>query len=91
MARSLLVGAEIACPTNAGTATSFIPGAATVVRLVNTHADAQKVTILEEQSGNGIGSMTMPSGSVEYVEKRSNYVIFAADAAVLGTRVGFTG
>lgn len=89
MARSLLVGAEIACPTNAGTATSF--GAATVVRLVNTHADAQKVTILEEQSGNGIGSMTMPSGSVEYVEKRSNYVIFAADAAVLGTRVGFTG
>ena len=34
MSRSLLVGAEIACPTTAGAATSF--GAATVVRLVNT-------------------------------------------------------
>jgi len=89
MARSLLVGAEIACPTSAGAATSF--GAATVVRLVNTDTDAHKVTILEEQSGNGIGSMTMPAGTVEYVEKRAGYVIFAANAAVLGTRVGFTG
>ena len=89
MARSLLVGAEIACPTSAGAATSF--GAATVVRLVNTDTDAHKVTILEEQSGNGIGSMTLPPNSVEYVEKRSSYVIFAANANVLGTKVGFTG
>jgi len=89
MARSLLVGAEIACPTNAGAATSF--GAATVVRLVNTDTDAHKITILEEQSGSGIGSMTLPPNSVEYVEKRSSYVIFAADASVLGTKVGFTG
>ena len=89
MARSLLVGAEIACPTSAGAATSF--GAATVVRLVNTDSSAHKITILEEQSGNGIGSMTLPGGSVEYVEKRSSYVIFSANAEVLGTRVGFTG
>tara|TARA_A100001201_G_C3986933_1_gene170398 strand:- start:321 stop:590 length:270 start_codon:yes stop_codon:yes gene_type:complete len=89
MARSLLVGAEIACPTTAGAATSF--GAATVVRLVNTDSSAHKITILEEQSGSGIGSMTLPPNSVEYVEKRSSYVIFAADASVLGTKVGFTG
>ena len=90
MTRSLLVGAEIACPINAGAATSF--GAATVVRLVNTDStDAHKITILEEQSGSGIGSMTLPPNSVEYVEKRSSYVIFAADASVLGTKVGFTG
>ena len=89
MARSLLVGAEIACPTNAGAATSF--GAATVVRLVNTDSSSHKITILEEQSGSGIGSMTLPPNSVEYVEKRSSYVIFAADASVLGTKVGFTG
>ena len=43
MARSLLVGAEIACPTNAGAATSF--GAATVVRLVNTGTTPHKKTI----------------------------------------------
>ena len=54
MGRSLLVGAEIPCPTTAGIATSF--GAATVVRLVNTTGNAHKITILEEQSGNGIGS-----------------------------------
>ena len=88
MARTLLVGAEIACPTNAGTATSFTQ--ATVVRLVNTHTDAHKVTLLEEQSGAGIGSMTMPSGSVEYLEKKPNQVIFAANAGVLGTNVGYT-
>ena len=89
MARSLLVGAEIPCPTSAGVATSF--DGATVVRLVNTTNAAHKITVLEEQGGNGIGSMTMPAGSVEYVEKRAGYVIFAANAGVLGTRVGFTG
>jgi hypothetical protein len=89
MARSLLVGAEIACPITAGAATSF--GGATVVRLVNTTGAAHKVTVLETQSGIGIGSMTMPAGTVEYIEKRASYVIFAADAGVLGTRVGFTG
>ena len=31
------------------------------------------------------------SSSVEFVEKRAGYVIFAANAGVLGTRVGFTG
>ena len=58
MARTLLVGAEIACPTSAGAATSFTQ--ATVVRLVNNTGNAHKVTLLEEQSGAGIGSMTMP-------------------------------
>ena len=89
MARTLLVGAEIACPTSVGTATSF--GGATVVRLVNTDTQARKVTLLEEQSGAGIGSMTMPAGSVEYLEKKSTEVVLAADAKVLGTKVGYTG
>ena len=88
MARTLLVGAEIACPTTVGAATSF--GGAQVVRLVNTDGSAQKVTVLEEQSGAGIGSMTMPAGSVEYLEKKPNQVIFAANAGVLGANVGYT-
>lgn len=88
MARTLLVGAEAACPTTVGTATSF--GGAQVVRLVNTDGSAQKVTILEEQSGAGIGSMTMPAGTVEYLEKKSTDVVLAASANVLGTKVGYT-
>jgi hypothetical protein len=89
MARTLLVGAEIACPTSVGAATSF--SEATVVRLVNTHAtDAFKVTLLETQSGTGIGSMTLPAGNVEYLEKRPSQVILAANAAVLGAKVGYT-
>ena len=88
MARTLLVGAEIACPTTAGAATSF--SQATVVRLVNTDSSAHKVTLLEEQSGAGIGSMTLPAGRVEYLEKKSSQVIFAANAGVLGANVGYT-
>ena len=67
MARTLLVGAEIACPTTAGAATSF--SEATVVRLVNTHTSAHLVTVLETQSGTGVGSMTIPPNGVEYLEK----------------------
>tara|TARA_Y100000356_G_C11093618_1_gene200581 strand:+ start:288 stop:557 length:270 start_codon:yes stop_codon:yes gene_type:complete len=88
MARTLLVGAEIACPTTVGAATSF--GGAQVVRLVNTDSSAHKVTVLEEQSGAGIGSMTMPAGTVEYLEKKSTDVVLAASGNVLGTKVGYT-
>ena len=88
MARTLLVGGEIACPVSAGAATSFTQ--ATVVRLVNTDSSAHKVTLLEEQSGAGIGSMTMPPNTVEYLEKKPTQVIFAANAAVLGANVGYT-
>ena len=88
MARTLLVGAEIACPTSAGAATSFTQ--ATVVRLVNNTGNAHKVTLLEEQSGAGIGSMTLPAGNVEYLEKRPSQVLFAANAGVLASKVGYT-
>ena len=88
MARTLLVGAEIACPTTVGTATSF--SEATVVRLVNTDSSAHLVTLLEEQSGAGIGSMTLPAGAVEFLEKKPAQVVLAANAAVKGAKVGFT-
>ena len=89
MARTLLVGAEIACPTTVGTATSF--SEATVVRLVNTDSSAHLVTLLEGQSGAGIGSMTLPAGAVEFLEKKPAQVLLAANAAVKGAKVGFTG
>ena len=97
MSRTLLKGAEAALPTTTGTAVSFIgagsgPNGATVFRLVNTHAsDAHKVTLVESASGTVIGSFTMPAGTVEFLEKNPNQYVFAANADVLGSQVGFTG
>ena len=88
MARTLLVGPEDGCQTSAGAATSFT--GASVVRLINTNAAAQKVTVLEAQSGAGVGSMTIAPNGVEFLEKKPHQVIFAASADVLGTQVGYT-
>jgi|TARA_A100001011_G_C14299655_1_gene840158 hypothetical protein len=88
MARTLCKGAEAACPTTTGTATSF--SEATVVRLVNTHSGNHLVTVVETQSGTVIGSFTMPTGAVEYLEKNPTQCVFAANAGVLGSKVGFT-
>lgn len=87
MARTLLLGAELACPTTVGTATSFAQ--ATVVRLVNTDTSAHLVTLLDS-SFQGIGSMTMPAGTVEYLEKNHSDLVLAANAAIKGSKVGFT-
>lgn len=87
MARSLVLGPQTNCPTTVGTASSF--SAATVVRLFNSNAAAQLITVLDENF-QGIGSMTLPSKSVEYVEKKHKDLILAASADVKGTKVGFT-
>tara|TARA_B100001113_G_scaffold318237_1_gene286134 strand:- start:1485 stop:1757 length:273 start_codon:yes stop_codon:yes gene_type:complete len=86
--RTLPKGAEAACPTTTGTASTF--GNATVVRLINNGGTARLVTVVEEQSGTVVGSFTMAGNTVEYVEKDPTYAIFAANAAVLGAKVGFT-
>ena len=88
MARTLCKGAEAACPTTTGTATSF--SQATVVHLVNTHSGNHLVTVVETRSGDVIGSFTLPTGSVEYLEKNPTQCVFAANAGVLGSKVGFT-
>jgi len=88
MARTLLKGAEAALPTTTGTATSF--SQASAVRLVNDSNQAHLVTVVETQSGSVVGSMTLPGNSVEIIEKQYSHCVFAADAAVLGAKVGFT-
>ena len=88
MARTLLVGAEIACPTTAGAATSFT--GASVVRLININSAIQKITGLETQSGVGFVSMNIAPNGVEFLEKKPAQVVFAASADVLGTQVGYT-
>ena len=84
-----ILGAQAALPTTTGTATSF--SEAPLVRLYNSHAsDAFLVSVVETRSGDAVGSFTMPAGSVEYLRKNYTECIFAADAAILGAKVGFT-
>ena len=84
MARSLVLGPQTNCPTSVGTASSF---SATVVRLYNSNAAAQLITILDENY-QGIGSMTMPTGTVEYIEKKHKDMILAGSSDVKATKVG---
>ena len=88
MSRTLIKGAEAACATATGSASTF--GSATVVRLVNTDTDAHLVTLVEAANGTVVGSFTMPGASVEFLEKVSTYAIFAANAGVKGASAGFT-
>ena len=88
MSRTLILGAEAACPTTTGTATSF--SEASAVRLVNTDSSAHVVSVVETQSGTGIGSFTLPASAVETLEKKYTHCVFAANAGVKGAKVGFT-
>ena len=88
MSRTLVLGAEIACPTTTGTATSFTQASA--VRLVNTDSSAHLVTVVETQSGTVKGSFTLPSSAVETLEKQYTHCVFAANAGVKGAKVGLT-
>ena len=83
-----VLGAEAALPTTTGTATSF--SEASVVRLVNTDSSAHVVSVVETRSGTGIGSFTMPATSVEFLEKEYSQCVFASNASVKGSKVGFT-
>jgi uncharacterized cupredoxin-like copper-binding protein len=79
---------ELNLPISTGAATSF--SSATVVRLVNTDTSAHIVTIVETQSGTGVGSLTMPPNSVEQIVKVASHCVYADSALVRGTKVGFT-
>jgi hypothetical protein len=88
-ARIKVLGEQSALPTTTGTASSF--GSATVVRLVNTSTSADYlVTVVEEQNGSVVGSFTIMRSQSELLEKLPSHCVYAANAAVLGARVGFT-
>ena len=90
MARTLLKADELDLPTTAGTGVSFTE--ATLVRLVNTTAsDNIVVTVQETRGGTGVGTFTMPGGTVEYLEKAPAHTVFASAAGLRGAKVGFTG
>ena len=89
MSRLLIKGAEAALPTGSGSASTF--DNATVVRLVNTATGADHlVTIVETQGGTTVGSFTLMRTESVLVEKQSSHFIFAANAAVKGSKVGYT-
>ena len=90
MTRILVKGAEAALPTSAGAGTSF--SEATLVRVVNTAAVGTNhlVTLQETRGGTTVGSFTVLGGTAVEVEKDPTWVMFAANAAVLGAKVGFT-
>tara|TARA_B000000557_G_scaffold255873_1_gene247464 strand:- start:694 stop:966 length:273 start_codon:yes stop_codon:yes gene_type:complete len=89
MARLLIKGTQAACPTGTGTASTF--GSATLVRLVNTAAGADHlVTVVEAANGAVVGTFTLMRSTSEVIEKQSSHAIFAANAAVLGAKVGYT-
>ena len=82
-------GSQAACGTNAAGASTF--GSATVVRLCNNGGTARLITVIDEVGGSTtIGTFTMPGNTVEFVEKKSTEAIYAADASVLGAKVGYT-
>mgnify|MGYP001412814436 CR=1 FL=1 len=86
---TLIKGAQAACGTDAAGASTF--GSATVVRLCNNSSTARLVTVIDEVGGSTtIGTFTMPGNTVEFVEKKSTYAIFAADGTVLGSKAGNT-
>ena len=86
---TLVKGIEAPCGINAANASTF--GSATAVRLVNNSATARLVTIIDEVGGSTtIGSFTLPGNTVEVVEKKPTEAIFAANAAILGAKVGYT-
>ena len=87
MAKASIFGTEIAIPTAAGSATSF--GEATVVRVVNVSGSSATVCVatVVGQTGRFI---TIPTGTVQYVEKKHTEVLYAT-GTVRGARVGYTG
>ena len=81
--------AQAACGTDAAGASTF--SSATVVRLINTTSTARVVTVVDSVGGSTtIGSFTLLGNTVEFVEKKSTEAIYAADASVLGAKVGYT-
>ena len=87
MAKASIFGNEISIPTTAGTATSF--GEATVVRVVNVSGSSATVGVATEVGQTG-RFITIPTGSVQYVEKKHTEVLYAS-GTVRGARVGYTG
>lgn len=89
MARTLLIGNEVALGTSSVGGTSV--DNATVVRLYNGVGSTAIVSMASTIGAGDTVSFSMPSGYVEFLEKPPSYVIWADSVEVKATKVGFTG
>lgn len=84
-----MVGKEVAAPTTVGTAVSV--SEARLVRVYNGAGSSTFVAVSTHRSDIvGYGSITVPDGAVEYIEKDYTDVLWAGDANVKFSKVGFT-
>ena len=88
MARTLIIGNEIAVPTAAGSATSLEQ--ATVVRVVNVSGSSATVGVSTMVGAATTSFVTVPTGTVEFVEKKPNDVVYGT-GTVRAAKVGYTG
>jgi len=87
--RTLLIGDEIALGNSSVGGTSVTN--ATVVRLFNGVGSTAVVSMASTVGAADTVSFSMPTGTVEFLEKPASYVIWASSTAVRATKVGFTG
>ena len=88
MSRLLLKGTEAALGTNTAGANAF--SNARLVRVVNTTSNAHLVTLTETVGGSTLGTFTLPGGDVVELEKEPLNGVFATNAGVKATAVGYT-
>jgi hypothetical protein len=88
MARTLIIGNEIAIPTAAGSATSLEQ--ATVVRVVNVSGSPGTIGVSTSVGAATTTFVTIPDGKVEFIEKRPNHVVYGT-GTIRGAKVGYTG
>jgi hypothetical protein len=87
MQRTKIIGTIVQTATSAGAATSI--GSATCVRLFNNTAGVSTVSISTSVGAATTLSFSMPSNSVEFIEKLPTDVIFTS-VAIQANQVGFT-
>ena len=88
MARLLLKGAEAALGTNTAGANIF--SNARLVRVVNTTSNAHLVTLVAAVGGAVVGSFTLPGGESVELEKEPLQGVFAANAGVKASAIGYS-
>ena len=88
MARTLIIGNEIAVPTTFGAATSLAQ--ATVLRVVNVSGSSATIGVSTLVGAASTNFITVPTGTVEYVEKKPNDVVYGTGTS-RAAKVGYTG
>jgi hypothetical protein len=89
MARTLLIGNEVALSTTSSGGSSI--SNASVVRIFNGLAGNATVSMASTVGAGDTVTFTMPQSHVEFLEKPPSYVIWASSTSVRATKVGFTG